>query len=342
VNATPKVRYDLDMLPRPADHGVELALVAYCYALKTTDGNKAMSTPRVEVIIVTYNSRDTVGSALVSLMKSRHAGVMLECTVVDNHSSDGTVEFVRGEHPWCTLIESGSNLGFGRAANIGMARSTSPYILLLNPDASLPADGITRLVAFLDEHPRAGAAGPAILSPNGGRQMSGDIVTPKNVLLGALGQPPEGRPIEPRGAPFPANWISGAVVLIRRAMLDEIGMFDPRYFLYFEDTDLWVRAQRSGWELWAVGEAVGSHIYGASAKAQTMPLYHGCIAEHYFRSRFYYLVRHFGGPAAVASEILECAIMAVRVAVGIIRHAVPYDLVVRLRAPILRTPATRP
>jgi N-acetylglucosaminyl-diphospho-decaprenol L-rhamnosyltransferase len=298
-----------------------------------------MSTTPVTVVIVTYNSRDTVGDALIPLMKSCDAGV-IECIVVDNHSTDGTADFVRAEHPWCMLIESGSNLGFGQAANIGIARSTSPYILLLNPDATLSPEGIARLVAFLDEHPRACAVGPAILSPDGRFQMSGTVVTPKNMLLSALGQPAEVRPIEPGGPPFRANWISGAIVLIRRTMLEQVGVFDPRYFLYFEETDLWLRAQRAGWELWAVGEAVGSHVGGVSANAQRKTMYHGCIAEHYFRSRFYYLIRHFGGATAVASEMLECAFMAVRVAAGVIRGAIPYDLVVRLRAPVLRTPAT--
>jgi N-acetylglucosaminyl-diphospho-decaprenol L-rhamnosyltransferase len=295
---------------------------------------------RVTVVIVTYNSRDTVGDALVPLMKSRDAGA-IECIVVDNQSTDRTADFVRAEYPWCTLIESGGNLGFGRAANIGIARSTSPYILLLNPDATLPPEGIERLVAFLDEHPRACAAGPAILSPDGRYQLSGTVLTPKMLLLSALGQPAEVRPIEPGGLPFRANWISGAVVLIRRTMLDQVGVFDPRYFLYFEETDLWVRAQRAGWELWAVGEAVASHVGGASCNPQTCSTYHGCIAEHYFRSRFYYLIRHFGGPTAVATEMLELVFMAVRVAAGIIRGAIPYDLVVRLRAPVLRTPSTR-
>ena len=182
------------------------------------------SATRVTVVIVTYNSRDTVGGALGPLMKSRDAGA-IECIVVDNQSNDRTADFVRAEYPWCTLIESGGNLGFGRAANIGIARSTSPYILLLNPDATLPPEGIERLVAFLDEHPHACAAGPAILRPDGQRQCSGTVLTPKMMLLSAFGQPAEARPIEPGELPFRANWISGSVVLIRRTMFRQASTY---------------------------------------------------------------------------------------------------------------------
>src|SRR4030095_7515726 len=147
------------------------------------------TTAPVPVFIGTYNSRNTVGDALASLVKARDAGIVGECLVVDNQSADGTASFVRQEYGWCTLIESGGNLGFGRAANIGIERSTSPYVLLLNPGATLPPEGIERLVAFLDQHSRACAAGPAILGPNGRGQMCGTVLTPKNMLLSALAHP---------------------------------------------------------------------------------------------------------------------------------------------------------
>src|SRR5262249_31269016 len=154
--------------------------------------------------------------------------------------------------------------------------------------------------------------------------------------LGRIGRPPEIRRIEPGAAPYRANWIAGAVVLMRRTMLEDVGLFDPRYFLYFEETDLWLRAQRAGWELWAVGEAFATHSRGASARSENTLLYHGCIAEHYFKSRFYYLVRHFGRPTAAATEVLELLVMAARGGVAMLRGVMPHSFMVRLRAPMLQ------
>jgi N-acetylglucosaminyl-diphospho-decaprenol L-rhamnosyltransferase len=296
---------------------------------------------RVTAVVVTYNSREVVGDALDSLKESHDSGVIEGCIVIDNRSADRTADFVRTEHSWCTLIESGENLGFGRASNIGVEHSASPYVLLLNPDAILPLAGIERLVSFLDGNPRAGAVGPAIHDTDGGLQLAGSLPTPGNLLLHALGRfgrAPEVHTIEPGGPPFRANWITGAVVMLRRAMLDEIGVFEPRYFLYFEETDLWFRAQHAGWELWAVGEAVGTHIRGVSAKSGNALLYHGCIAEHYFKSRFYYLVRHFGRFTAMVTEVLEFVIMGTSAAFDMIRGVRPDDFAVRFRAPVLRLP----
>jgi len=300
-----------------------------------------MSSARVTAVVVTYNSRGVVGNALDSLKESHDAGVIKRCIVIDNRSSDRTAEFVRTEYPWCTIMESSENLGFGRASNLGIELSSSPYVLLLNPDAILPRSGIERLVSFLDANPRAGAVGPAIRHPDGGLQLAGNLPTPGDLLLQALGRfgrAPEVYTIEPGGQPFRAHWITGAVVMLRRAMLDEIGVFEPRFFLYFEETDLWFRAQRVGWELWAVGEAVGTHARGSSAQSERALLYHGCIAEHYFKSRFYYLVRHFGRPTAMLTEVLEFMIMGTSAVFGLIRGVRPYDFAVRLRSPMLRLP----
>jgi len=299
-----------------------------------------MPSARVTPVVVTYNSRAVVGDALASLKESREADVIEECIVIDNRSADDTAKFIRLDHPWCTLIETGKNLGFGRASNIGIQRSSTPYVLLLNPDANLPSSGINYLASFLDAHPHVGAAGPAIRHPDGGWQLAGTLPTPVSLLLnalGRLGRPPEVHKIEPGGLPFRAQWITGAIVMLRRAMLDEIGLFDPRFFLYWEETDLWFRAQKAGWELWAVGGAIGTHIRGASVEKERA-LYHGCIAEHYFKSRFYYLVRRFGRPVASVIELLEFMFLAAGAAADMLHGVRPDDFAVRLRAPLLQLP----
>jgi len=125
-------------------------------------------------------------------------------------------------------------------------------------------------------------------------------------------------------------------------MLNDVGAFDPRYFLYFEETDLWLRAQRSGWELWAVGEAVATHIQATSAQTAGRRLYKGCISEYFFRSRFQYLTEHFGWPAAAAAELGELSVIFARASYRRLRGRNIDDFWVRLRAPVLGRPLRGP
>jgi N-acetylglucosaminyl-diphospho-decaprenol L-rhamnosyltransferase len=297
-----------------------------------------VSEPRVTVVVVTYNSRAVLGEGLRSARDAHDAGVVRECIVVDNASVDGTAAYVRAEHPWCTLVETGDNLGFGRASNVGFARARTPYVLLLNPDAILPKEALERMVAFMDAHPRVGATGPAIRQPDGRLQFAGSLLTPKSMFLDAIGHRrawPDFRIIQPGEAPARTTWLSGAILLMRREMLEQVRGFDARYFLYFEETDLWQRVQRAGWELWTVGEALGSHVQAASAKTTGRTLYHGCIAEHYFKSRFQYLTTHFGWPAAASVELVELGTMVARAVKRAVKGDDIDELKARLKAPVL-------
>ena len=294
--------------------------------------------PCVTVVIVAYNSRAVISHAIDSAKQSRDAGIVEECLVIDNNSSDDTVEVIRRVHPWCTVIESGENLGFGRANNIGIRRARTPYVLLLNPDAALDTAALERLVAFLAAHPRAGAAAPAIRQSDGRWQFAGDLLRPRDVVLEAMGHSralERRRTIRAGEPPFQTTWLCGAVALVRKSLLDAIGGFDPRYFLYFEETDLWRRALNAGWQLWAVGEAVAWHSQGGSAKADGRRLYQGCIAEHFFRSRVEYLCAHFGWRKAAAAELVELALMAARAAAHAVRGRRSDDFWTRVRAPVL-------
>jgi N-acetylglucosaminyl-diphospho-decaprenol L-rhamnosyltransferase len=300
-----------------------------------------MNEPRVTIVVVTYNSRHVLAAGLRSAKEAHDSGLVAECIVVDNDSTDGTADHVREHHGWCSFVPAGGNLGFGRASNLGFRRARTPYVLLLNPDAMLPKAGLERLLAFMEERPRVGATGPAIRQPDGRLQFAGALLTPRALLLHAIGHPrpwPEHRVIQPGEPPFRTSWLCGAILLMRRAMLEEVGGFDERYFLYFEETDLWQRARRAGWELWAVGEASATHVQAASARTTGQRLYHGCIAEHYFESRFRYLTAHFGWPSAAVAELGELGIMAARAAKRAFRGSDVDEIRARLRGPVLGLP----
>lgn len=302
-----------------------------------------MSPAPVTAVIVTYNSRDVVGAALDAAARSR-TRALCECVVVDNASADGTAAFVRASYPWATVVESGGNLGYGRGCNIGLERAGTKYVLFQNPDSVLEPEGLEVLIRFLDEHPRAGMIGPAIVGDDGALQHAGRLPTPRNVLALAAGRPVRGdmyRDIQPGEAPFRTDWLTGALLLGRRDVINALGGFDPRFFLYFEETDLCLRLLEAGHELWAVGEAVATHGAHASAKTSGRRLAGGCIAEHYFPSRFYYLVKHHGWLPAVAAEAGELVMYAARLAYYKVRGRDTEFLSARFRSPIMRLPRSR-
>lgn len=296
--------------------------------------------PRVTAVVVTYQSASLVGEALTALRAAYEAGD-LRCIVVDNASADGTADLVRREHPWATLVAGRENLGYGSALNVGIAAATTEYVLLMNPDAVIGPGDLAALVRFLDGRPAAALAAPAIVEGEGVLQPAGVLPRPAYFLRHAAGLA-RGmelqRTIEPGGEPFATDWLCGAILLARKRALDRIGAFDPRFFLYFEETDLCRRVLDAGLELWAVGEAVCRHAGGASAQRSGKRLVANCIAEHYYRSRFYYLVKHHGWTAAVVTEILELCFLALRGVAAWCRGRPAVELRERLAGPVLRLP----
>lgn len=296
--------------------------------------------PDVAVVVVSYNTREDLGACLRSLAST--AANTLEVVVVDNASRDGTPAFIRERYPWVRVIEPGANLGFGRGCNLGLAAVTTPYVLFLNPDAVMPVESLRKLVAFMDRTPKALMSAPATENYGGKEwQAAGGLPTPMTILRAALGR--RGRPnfqrtIHAGEAPFRADWLGGGIMLIRCDGMRQLGGFDPRFFLYFDETDLCKRAIAVGHELWAVGEATARHAGGTAAKASGERMYRASIAEHYFRSRFYYLIKHFGWFAAVFTEATELAILAARSLAKKALSRGGREFAERLSGPVMRLP----
>lgn len=295
---------------------------------------------KVTAVIVSYNSADQIDTALNSLRAAHDAG-FLECVVVDNASSDGTAAFVSARHPWVTLVESGANLGYGRGCNLALQRIKTPHVLFMNADATIGPGDILVLVRFLEENPRAGMAAPALVETDGHLQVTRPLPTPMRILAeaaGANGGRPEQRPIHPGDPPFEAEWLCGAVLLADRTLLEELGGFDPRFFLYYEETDLCRRVRDHGRELWAVGGAVARHAAHDSAAKTNMKMFEGCIAEYYFPSRYYYVAKQYGWAVAAATEAGEIGLLAARSLVALLLGRSSNRLAQRLRAPVFRAP----
>jgi hypothetical protein len=172
------------------------------------------------------------------------------------------------------VIENPRPLPLAANVNLGIAASTGRYVLFSNPDAVANPGAVAALAAVLDEHPRAGIAGPSMLWPDGSPQPSrrrfptvrGTLArrTPVRLLRDPYATQRAHYSLDEHPtAPVRVDWMLGAFLLQRRAMLDELGGWDPGYRHYVEDIDLQYRAMRAGWERWFVPEAVVRHAYAA-------------------------------------------------------------------------------
>jgi len=270
--------------------------------------------PHTTAVIVTYNSRPTVGETLNALHEAAKAGD-IACVVVDNASIDGTSDFINAHFPWVHLIRSPENLGYGRGCNLGLLGARTPYALILNPDAVIFHDALQILVDFMTANRQAGIVAPAIIEDAKHFQAAGLMTTPASLLKSAFGfsqAMPHCKPILPGDPAFRTPWVCGAIMFVRTDLFQQLGGFDPRFFLYYEETDFCRRAIEARAEIWAVGKAVASHVGGASAKATGQTLHSACIANHYYHSRFYYLFKHFGALQAIGTECLLLVLSYIR------------------------------
>ena len=277
----------------------------------------------VTAVMVTYQSAATLGPALAALRQSYDQG-LLRCVVVDNASRDETPRLLARVDDWAKIQLETINHGFGRGCNVGFAHVQTPYTLFVNPDAVVEPDAIRTMLAFLDANPRVGIVGPA--TSKGGEscgryQHAGERPRPLSVLQQHVGRfvPVDlHRTIMPGCDAFRAGWVCGAVLMIRTDLMRQLGGFDPSFFLYFEEMDLSARAERLGYETWAVGAALAQHIGGASS-SEDDGLIDGCIASHYYKSRRHYLVKHHGWLLATATELAEACLLLLLTSFDLLR-----------------------
>ncbi|GDX99775.1 putative dTDP-rhamnosyltransferase [Phycisphaerae bacterium] len=261
-------------------------------------------------VIVTYKSSKTISDALASAKKCVDAGV-LDLIIVDNASPDNTREILAREATFAKVILGDGNIGFGRGCNVGLAAATTPYVVFFNPDAQMEPDAVRAIVDFMDTHDRCGICGPAIRSGEGSDahiQAVGALPRVSDVLGDALGlhsSHKRRQQVIPGTAAFRTDWVSGSMLVGRTQLLNKLGGFDPRYFLYWEEADLCRRVLNEGYEIWAVPQAVVSHIGGVSAAEESDDRIKGCIAKFYYESRYYYMRKHFGTVPATLAELTE-------------------------------------
>ncbi len=210
----------------------------------------------VSVLIVNYGSAEVVGEAIASVFAQ--TGLSLEVIVVDNRSPDHSLDLLR-RLDGIELIESDTNLGFGRANNLAFTRARGRVLHLLNPDARLGDAGALRLALdHLDAHPECGLLGTRLLNPDGSDQWRPRLRYPGQRFA------PPGFDAE---LPGEIAWVIGASLVVRREVFQAIGGFDPDYFLYAEETDLCLRVRRAGHTIRFAEEVRVFHHDGWSERA---------------------------------------------------------------------------
>jgi GT2 family glycosyltransferase len=197
--------------------------------------------------------------------------------VVDNDSKDGSDLMIHESFPQVRLIRSGGNIGFGRASNLGVQVTNSPFVLFINPDTVVRDGAIDRMVALIMNNQEVGAIGCGLIYPDGKLQPLGLqwFPTPATELLN-LFVVSEYMPMSLKRRlaykdPFVSGYVSklyGGCLLVRRSILDQLGCFDERFFMYCEDVDLCRRIIDAGWKLYYLREAEVVHfVGGASSKS---------------------------------------------------------------------------
>jgi N-acetylglucosaminyl-diphospho-decaprenol L-rhamnosyltransferase len=279
--------------------------------------------PTVLVVIVHYRTPALVLDCLRSLQAEVHSYRDAQVVVIDNQSQDGSVariaEAIRSEgwSDWARLVEAPVNGGFAYGNNQvvapALAGANPPdYFWLLNPDTTAYPGAMAALIEFLQAHPKAGLAGSAIeeqrgvLWPYAFRFPSLLSELDDGLKLGfvskllsrwAILQPMNGREAC-------VDWVPGASLMVKREVFEAIGLMDEDYFLYYEETDFCLQAQRAGWECWYVPQSRVFHIAGASTGMVDKPPEPRRLPRYWFESRRRFFIKNHSRLYAIATDLV--------------------------------------
>lgn len=272
--------------------------------------------PDLTIVVVSYETRALLRQCLQRL--SRPTALQQQIIVVDNASRDGSADMVEREFPDVELVRNSDNRGFAAANNQAFLLAKGRQIGLINPDALIEPEVIERAVRRLDVSPTIGAVGGRILGPDGTVQPSARCFpTPLDevlVLTGLAARYPNSRFFgrfdrtwADVGESAPVDWVPGAFFLLRRDVLDAVGGFDERFFLYYEEVDLCRRIRAAGYEVWYWADCEVRHVGGASSAAiATHRSEHGSQLDLWrLRSAYLYYRKHHGAPGALAKMAIE-------------------------------------
>lgn len=237
-----------------------------------------MNQTYLSIIIVSWNTKNLLADCLESIYKNQE-DLKLEIIIVDNNSTDGTLDMIQKKFPQVMLIPNQHNVGFAKANNQGIAQSHGEYFLFLNPDTKIIKNSLKRMLDFMEEHQNAGIAGCKHLNPDFTLQPSIRRFPTFWALFFIFTKLAKIFP----GLPVVYNYlakdfdykssqrvdqVAGSFLMIRKKALDQVGLFDENFFIWFEEVDLCKRAKNANWEVWYNHSAEIIHYGGQSFKQQ--------------------------------------------------------------------------
>lgn len=271
----------------------------------------------VEVSLVNTDNRELLARCLASLSAAAGSATW-RVTVVDNASSDGSSEVVRREFPWARLLESAARRGFSsnhnRVIHEVLAKGSGRYVLVLNEDTELGPGSIQELIAFGDRDPRLGAIGPRLVGSDGREQ-------PSYFRFPRVGRQfwDTLRPGRPAQTVETDGWLNGSCLLIRTDALRDVGGFDERFFIFYEDTDLGLRLRRAGWRTGVCDTARVTHHEHRTVSSAASG---GAMEWQLLRSRYLYFRKHYGTTRAQLVAALVRGAFAIRASKALVVGAV--------------------
>ncbi len=239
---------------------------------------------KLSIIIVNYNTKDFLKQCLKSLYEVKHS-FSFETIVVDNTSHDGSIAMTRENFSQVCIVENSENVGFARANNIGISSAEGEYVLLLNSDTRVVGNALEKMVLYLDNHPEVAIVTGRLVYPDFTDQgVARMFPTPMNGLFGRMSLLTRLFPHNrfsrryltsrsfTSNEPFEVDWVSGACLMVRKDILDDVGFLDEGFFMYWEDADLCYRIKQLGWKVYCVPEAMVIHYEGKSSPKKSSRL----------------------------------------------------------------------
>ncbi len=299
----------------------------------------------VSVIVVSFNTRAMLDACLTSVVQrepQRAYGaahtMATEIIVVDNGSSDGSVEMARTRYADVHVVEMGRNVGFARACNAGIRASNGRYVVLLNSDTVVLDHALDRLACFLDGHPEIAVAGPKLLNSDSSLQAScfafttvRDVAFEQLGLTALFANSPffnrRGLGGFDRTTVREVDWVSGACLMARRSAVDRAGMLDEGFFMYGEELDWCLRMKQASLRVaFYPGAMVIHHGRGSSMRARSE------LAPRALAGRLRYFRKHHGALSAVAVRILTVIGMSLRL-ISLPLQAIVHPAAARAKLP---------
>lgn len=277
---------------------------------------------KLSVIIVNYNVKYYLDQCIRSVLRAfEEMNTPAEIIVVDNHSADGSVDYLEQRYPqklfpMVRFVRSAHNLGFARANNIAIRQSRGEYVLLLNPDTIVGEDALKASVDFMDVHEDAGAVGVRMLGAQGRRAMESRRGLPTPMvsffkMLGFCNRWPHHRLFGkyymgylPWDEPSQIEVVSGAYCMLRRKALDEVGLLDEDFFMYGEDIDLSYRVLKGGYHNYYLPVDI-LHYKGESTKKSSFRYVHV-----FYEAMLIFFRKHYSGMTFLLSLPIKTAIYA--------------------------------